>query len=246
MKIKLINPNTTQSMTDGIQRVAEQAASPGTIVYSVSPKHGPACIEGYVDQAIAVPGLLEEIIKGDLEEDADAFVVACFADPGINAARQVTDKPVIGISQAAMTAIRFLAPNFTVMGNEDGGEEYMFEMLHRNGSERFYKSSRYVGMSIMEVEENPEKAMEALKRECRLAIEEDHAEGVILGCAGFVPFAEELKKIFPIPIMDGVSPAVKIAEMMVYLNQKTSKVASWAYPLAKEVPGYDYIKPAQR
>ena len=110
MKIKLINPNTTLSMTQSIQEAALRAARPGTQVYSVSPQWGPESIECYVDEYLAVPGVLKEVIKGDREEGADAFVIACFGDPGLQAAREVTRKPVLGICESAITTAKFLAP----------------------------------------------------------------------------------------------------------------------------------------
>ena len=67
------------------------------------------------DEYLAVPGVLSEIIKGDREEHADAFIIACFGDPGLLAAKEVTEKPVIGIAQAAFTVAKMIAPNFSVV-----------------------------------------------------------------------------------------------------------------------------------
>ena len=91
MKIKLINPNTTLSMTESIENCAKKYASEGTTVYAVSPNIGVNSIECYVDEYLAVPGVLQEIVKGE-EEGADAFVIACFGDPGLQAAREIPDK----------------------------------------------------------------------------------------------------------------------------------------------------------
>ena len=101
MKIKLINPNTTLSMTDSIRKMAETVADLGTEILAVSPASGPESIECYVDEYLAVPGVVQEVIKGDLEEGVDAYVIACFGDPGLQAAREVTEKPVVGICEAA-------------------------------------------------------------------------------------------------------------------------------------------------
>ena len=110
MKIKIINPNTTQSMTDSIYDAALRSADPETEILAVSPKTGPDSIECYVDEYLSVPGVLQEIIKGDREEKADAFIIACFGDPGLSAAREITDKPVLGICESAITAAKFIAP----------------------------------------------------------------------------------------------------------------------------------------
>ena len=99
MKIKIINPNTTQSMTDSVENLARRVARSDTQVWAVSPASGPDSIECYVDEHLAVPGVLKEVIRGDREEGADAFIIACFGDPGLQAAREVTSKPVLGICE---------------------------------------------------------------------------------------------------------------------------------------------------
>ena len=82
MKIKIINPNTTQSMTESIENLARRVARSDTQVWAVTPASGPDSIECYVDEYLAVPGVLKEVIRGDREEGADAFIIACFGDPG--------------------------------------------------------------------------------------------------------------------------------------------------------------------
>ena len=101
MRIKVINPNTTQSMTDKIGACARAAARPGTEVIAVSPSMGPASIESHYDEALNVPGLLAEIAAGEAQ-GIDGYVIACFGDPGLKAARELAGAPVVGIAEAAM------------------------------------------------------------------------------------------------------------------------------------------------
>src|ERR1700760_2687668 len=98
MRIHVINPNTTRSMTMKIGAAAKAAASAGVEVAAVNPVFGPASIEGYYDEAFSVPGLIEEIGKA---READAYIIAFFDDPGLEAARCATAAPVIGIGEAA-------------------------------------------------------------------------------------------------------------------------------------------------
>jgi len=106
MHIRVINPNTTRSMTLKIGAAAKAAASPGVEVTAVNPDFGPPSIEGYFDEAFSVPGLIEEIGKA---ANADAFVVACFDDTGLDAARCATEAPVIGIGEAAFHLASLIA-----------------------------------------------------------------------------------------------------------------------------------------
>ena len=82
MKIKIINPNTTQSMTESIENLARRVARSDTQVWAVTPASGPDSIECYVDEYLAVPGVLKEVIRGDREEGADAFIIACLVTLG--------------------------------------------------------------------------------------------------------------------------------------------------------------------
>ena len=122
MKIKLINPNTTLEMTESIRLVAEKYKAAGTEIIAVSPQTGPDSIETFMDDYLAVPGVLKEIIDGDRKEHADAYVIACFGDPGLKAAREVTTKPVIGIAEAAILISELIAPS--VCGKD--GAQWLF------------------------------------------------------------------------------------------------------------------------
>src|SRR5438445_9861103 len=98
MKIKIINPNTTWSMTEKIAECARQVAAPGTDIIAASPRMGPASIEGHYDEAMSLPGLLEEIQLGE-SAGVDGYVIACFGDPGLEAAREIATGPVLGIAE---------------------------------------------------------------------------------------------------------------------------------------------------
>ena len=112
MLIRIINPNTTSSMTMKIGAAAKIAASPGVEISAVNPSFGPTSIEGYFDEVFSVPGLIEEIGKA---AGADAVVIACFDDTGLDAARCATTAPVIGIGEAAFHMASLIAAKFSVV-----------------------------------------------------------------------------------------------------------------------------------
>ena len=114
MLITVINPNTTASMTATIEQCARAVAGPGTRVEAVTPTMGPASIESHVDEALSVPGILEQIALGE-QRNADGYVIACFGDPGMDAAREAARGPVVGIAEAAMHAASFLGRAFSVV-----------------------------------------------------------------------------------------------------------------------------------
>src|SRR6478736_2709585 len=114
MLIKVINPNTTLSMTEKIGDCARSVASAGTVIEAVSPSMGPASIESHYDEALAVPGLLEQVAIGE-RGGADGYVIACFGDPGLDAARELASGPVVGIAEAAMHAATLVGRSFSVV-----------------------------------------------------------------------------------------------------------------------------------
>src|SRR3954462_5427355 len=114
MRILVVNPNTTAAMTDKIGEAARAVAAPGTEIVAVSPVDGPVSIEGYYDEAFSVPGLLAEIAKGDAA-GVSAHIIACFDDTGLEAARCISQAPVIGIGEAAFHLAAMLGHRFTVV-----------------------------------------------------------------------------------------------------------------------------------
>src|SRR5262245_14428799 len=114
MRIKVINPNTTESMTRTIAWAAAAVAAPGTEIVAATSSAGPISIEGHYDEAISVIAMLEEVRRGEAD-GIDGYVIACFGDPGLLAAREVAAGPVIGIAEAAMHAASFLATGFSVV-----------------------------------------------------------------------------------------------------------------------------------
>ena len=168
MKIKLINPNTTQSMTDSIYNMAVRYADADTEITAVSPLTGPDSIECYVDEYLAVPGVIQEVIKGAKEENADAFIIACFGDPGLAAAREVTEKPVLGICESAITTAKFIAPYFSVVSVLDRSRKVTEDVVKAYGAESFCRSIRTTGLSVLEFGKNPEKGLKALAEQEQL------------------------------------------------------------------------------
>ncbi len=238
MRIKIINPNTTLSMTNNIELTAIKYARKGTEIICVSPKTGPESIECYVDEYLAIPGVLNEIVLGDREEGVDAYIIACFGDPGLQAARELTKKPVIGIAEAAIATAKFLAPYFSVVSVLERSKKVTEDVLIANGAEKFCKSIRATGLSVLDFEKDISSGLDALAEQSEKAVKIDGAECILLGCAGFVGFVDDLRAKLGVPVLDGVSPAVKYAESLIELGLETSKYNTWNYPEGKKIIGY--------
>ncbi len=242
MRIKVINPNTTQSMTDKIYDAATYVARPDTEIVAVSPEKGPASIDNFHDQFATLTGLMEEVHKG-VKEGFDGFIIAAACDPGLYAARQIANVPVVGIGEASMYMANMVAANFSIVTVTKSIKPLLWEVVERSGMKDKCISIRCTTMNILDYEHDPEGGLHALTVEGRNAVSEDGAEAICLGSAGMVKFAKNLEKELGVPVFDGVTAAVKIMEGLVDLGTKTSKMSTYKYPEKKEYKGFPGIQP---
>src|SRR6266567_9109232 len=129
-KILIVNPNTTASMTQTIADAARAVAAPGTEIVAVTSSMGPASIEGFYDEAFAVPGLIRALLEAP---DADAGIIACFDDTGLDAARSVARFPVVGICEAALVTAGQLAKRIAVVTTLPRSIVPLEELVRRYG-----------------------------------------------------------------------------------------------------------------
>ena len=236
MKIHVINPNTSLAMTESIGVAARSVARAGTDIISVCPTFGPVSIESFYDEYLCIPGILDEIGKGE-EDKADAYIIACYGDPGLSAAREMTTKPVIGIAEASLYIASILAARFSIVTVVPRVQTMLEEMVARYGFRDRVVSIRTTPLYVLDVEKDPARALRMLGAEARKAKDEYDAEAILLGCAGFAQFAQELEQELNIPVLDGVVCAVKIAEAIVELEKTTSKYKTYRPPERKVFSG---------
>ncbi len=234
MRIHVVNPNTTGSMTLKIGLAAKAAASPGVEVTVSNPDFGPSSIEGYFDEAFSVPGLIEEVGKA---AGADAFVVACFDDTGLDAARCATSAPVIGIGEAAFHMASLIAAKFSVVTTLSRSIVPIEHNLSKYGLGVRCARVRAAEVPVLALEEPHSGARQTIEKEIARALAEDGAEAIVLGCAGMTDLAHDLERKAGVPVLDGVACAVSLAESMVRLGLRTSKRRTYAAPLAKPYAG---------
>ena len=234
MHILIVNPNTTASMTRKIGEAARAAAAQGTEISAVNPAFGPASIEGYYDEAFSVPGLLAEMGK---VPDADAYVVACFDDTGLDAARCMTSAPVIGIGEAAFHLASLLAGRFSVVTTLSQSVPAIEHNLVRYGLASRCARVRASDVAVLELENPGSDARARISAEIGRAVVDDRAEAIVLGCAGMADLAAALGAEHGLPVVDGVGAAIKLAEGLVGLGLRTSKRGGYATPNPKSYAG---------
>ena len=231
-RILIVNPNTTTSMTETIGAAARAVAAPGTEISAVTSAMGPASIEGFYDEAFAIPGLIQALRSAP---DADAGIVACFDDTGLDAARSAAPFPVVGICEAALVTAGQIAKRIAVVTTLPRSVVPLEELVRRYGfAERARVSA--CDVAVLDIERPGSGAIEKLQAEIARALEAG-AEAIVLGCAGMADLAAALSQKFDIPVVDGVAAAVKQAEALAGLKLRTSRRGSYATPLAKDYAG---------
>ena len=225
MRILVLNPNTTASMTEKAAAAARAVAGPGTEIIARNSDRGPASIEGAYDGAMSLPGLLE-VIRSTPE--ADAIVIACFDDTGLDAARCLTDRPVVGIGEAAYHMASLIANKFSVVTTLARSVPVLENNLNRYGLAARCVRVRSSEVAVLELEEPGSTAAARISAEVGRAVAEDRAEAIVLGCAVMTDLAGRLASEHGLPVLDGVTAAVTLVEAMLRLGLRTSRLGGYA------------------
>lgn len=234
MRLLIVNPNTTRSMTEKIDAAARAVAAPGTEIVSTNPDSGPPSIEGYYDEVFAIPGLIGEMRAAG---EVDATIIACFDDTGLDAARSFSVAPVIGIGEAAFHLASLIAGKFSVITTLSRSVPALEGNLVRYGLASRCAKVRAADVAVLDLEQPGSSARARVSAEMERAIVEDRAEAIVLGCAGMADLAAELSSEHHVPVIDGVAAAVKLAESLLALGLRTSKRGAYATPLGKTYAG---------
>jgi allantoin racemase len=237
MKLLVINPNTSAAMTAGIGDAARAVAAPGTLVLARHASFGPASIEGHYDEALAAAGVAEQA-RLAAGEGIAATVIACFGDPGLDAAREALAGPVLGIAEAAFHAASLLATGFSVVTTMTRTCIIAEHLVHKYGFERRCRGIHGTDIPVLALEDGGAAMLGQIEAAARHALARDRSGAIVLGCAGMAGLCQTLQQRLGVPVIDGVAAAVKLAEALVALGLATSKQGDYATPLPKPVAGW--------
>ena len=214
MKIMVINPNSSLEMTAHLDRVLNKIKGEHTELTVTCPPNGPLAIESSYDEAMCAPGVLELVKKAN-EEKYDAVILACFSDPALEQAREISDILVTGIEEISLHVAAMLGSKFTVLTMTDKGS---------------LASVRPLGMSVAEIEADEKRACAQILKVAKEAAEKDGAEVIVLGCAGMAGYADVVRSDLGMEVIDPSSLALKVTEALVAAGVKQSKRGYYSYP----------------
>ncbi len=235
-KIKIINifPDI---YTDAFKGVAEEQKklsdsvrerTGGLVeIQTVFVDRGLASIENAYDESINTPFILEKV-KWSEEQGCDAVTIDCMGDPGLEAAKELANIPVIGACESSIYLASMLGKRFSVINILPETESLIRDKIRKYGLEVNLASMRTINIPVLELEKDIEKTKAVAGEAAEKAVVEDGAGAIVLGCTGMVGLAEGLcdylkKKGYDVPVLDPSRVAINTAIMIVLLGMRQSK-----------------------
>jgi len=237
--IYIINPLTDKEFEEMTRREVEPAASAETQLRVVSIDKGPVSIECRYDEVLASVYAVKKV--REVADKADAIIINCFGDVAVDAAREVTDVPIIGPGSSSMALAQLLGHNFSVVTVLSRLAPLIDTIAAELGTTKL-TSTRAVDIPVLELKDRA-KTVEKLTKESMKAIEDDGAHVIILGCTGMAGLADQLKhelakQGYNIPVVDPLIVALKLAEILVDMKTSQSRL-TYPPPPEKERTGGD-------
>jgi allantoin racemase len=236
VRLLVVNVNTTASMTEAIAASARSVAAAGTEIIGLTPSFGAESVEGNVESYLAAVAVMNAVTTYD--GPFDAVVQAGFGEHGREGLQELLDVPVVDITEAAAHVAHLIGHKYSVVTTLDRTVPLIEGRLTLAGLATRCASVRSSGLSVLELEEDPATAVKAIVREAELAVRDDRAEVICLGCGGMAGLDEAVRRATGVPVVDGVTAAVKLAESLVGLGLSTSKIRTYAPPRPKRITGW--------
>jgi allantoin racemase len=230
MRLLLLNANTSTEMTQRVVAAARQVARPDTQITGVTGRFGADVIASRSAYAIAGHAALDAY--AEYGGTADAIVLACFGDPGLQALQEVAGVPVFGMAEAGCRRAAQMARRFSIITGGAAWGPMLTEYVSLIGLGQQLASVRTLASNGGQIAADPAAAESGILIACKAAIEEDGAELVILGGAGMVGMVERVAGRLPVPVIDGLTPAIQFAEIAYQERHNTS-----AQPVAMTTHG---------
>ncbi|HJV97837.1 MAG TPA: aspartate/glutamate racemase family protein [Arthrobacter sp.] len=231
MKLLVINPNISADVTALIESEALRSAAPGTELVVRTAGHGVEYIETRFESLIAA-GAVAELIA-EYAAQVDGVVIAAFGDPGMPALKELVDVPVIGITEAALCAAALQGHRFSIIAISDRIRPWYLDCVERFGLGGRLASIRSINESLNGIGSVQQDFKETLLALSRQAVTEDGADVVILAGAPLAGLARELRGQIPVPVVDGISAGIRMAEAVAGLQSGPHRAGAFAAPPVK-------------
>ena len=231
MRLLVINPNISDSVTALIEAEARRSADPGTVVTMKTAPSGVAYIETRFEALLGAHATAQ--LAAEHHAGHDAVIVAAFGDPGLAALREVLPVPVLGMTESALATACLLGHRFSIVAISQRIQAWYREVVESHGLVGRLASIRALDRPLASIGGVQDEHADALLALCERAVHEDGAEVVVLAGAPLAGLARALHGRLPVPVVDGVSSAVRHAATLVALAPGRATAGSFAPPPVK-------------
>jgi allantoin racemase len=233
--LSVINPNSDKRVTDHLSKVCRQVLA-GAEVEAVDCAGAPAVIETALDSVLAAPAILRSVLRAP---GADAYLIGCFGDPAVAALRELTDKPVVGLGEAALIEASLVTSRFGLLTTLERGTPALWAQLQAAGKDRACAGIRSVESAPQPSGEDPgdDLVLSLLLHQGRLLLD-DGADGIVLACAAFGRLRDRLARTLDVPVCDGIGLGACLARGLHAVGATTSKRGAYATPEASVLALY--------
>lgn len=236
MKILVISPVVSQELLKDDKEYFQGLADPKTEVEFVGVGKGPTSIETFHDAVYAGPEILR--LVRERHDAVDAIMVNCFADPGVDAAREITDKVVLGPAETSMSVALHLGARFSVVSVLPNTPYWVGWQARKLGIESRLASAIGVDIPVLEIDDAAEVTANEIVKAAELAIKRDGAEVIVLGCTGMVSVAQTVRERLSVPLVEPAATTFKMAELLVKLGLRHHRGGLYLSARYDKIKGY--------
>jgi len=235
MRILYILPGSLSRTELGVKEVDRRRAilqrlsAPGTEVDIVDVPEGPGSIESAYEEYLSVPGTLRHVQEAARQGYAGA-IIGCFGDPGLDAARELVEMPVVGPAEASMLLACTLGHRFSVVTVLESVVPSLRHLARRVGVTEKLASVRAVDIPVLDLGKDRERSINRIIALGRRAVSDDGADALVLGCMsmGFLEAHKTIATEVGVPVVNPVYAGLKMLEALVGAGLRHSKRA---YPV---------------
>lgn len=230
MKLLVLNPNTSQSMSSEIAAAAAAAAQSDTEIVCITAPFGASAIDSAAESYLSAVAVMDVVatLQSAGEFDFDAVVLAGFGEHGRDGLAEMLTVPVFDIAECAAHVAHLIGRRFSVVTTLARSIAPIEDRLLLAGLGAHCASVRACGLGTAEVDADPGGAVQAIVDEAARAVAEDGADVICLGCAGMAGVTAAISEQVGAPAVDGVAAAVALAQAVVGLGLSTSKAGCYA------------------
>lgn len=234
MKILVVNPNTNPKNTKVIEDAIKPYIPKEFQVDVVNPEKGPIGLESYYHNYLAAVEVHKVIVDAE-KKGYNGVVIACYGDPGIEAAKELVNIPVVGITEASYALARMLATKFLVVVSAETAVPRQIKYIKSLGIPDFQYAVRPIGLTVLGVMSDRMSAKDLIAENCKIALKETGSELIVMGCSGFSGLRADLEDQLQVPIIDPVVAGVGICATLIRMGLAQSKVSTYKTPPVFEI-----------